>query len=114
MSKVEYGSITVLSTGPKTPILTDSTLVVERVVLFISSSSTESSAGYYDSSVTFTGSSAYGDENDTKTITHYRNISGVKTKVFEGIVTNLDTGEFTVNVSTVTQTTTLRFVVFGS
>jgi hypothetical protein len=114
MAKVEYGSITVNSTGNKIPILSDTTLVVERVVLFIASSSSETSAGYYDTSATFTGGSAYGDENDTKTITHYRNVGGVKTKVFEGIVTNLDTGEFTVNVSTLTQSTSLKFVVFGS
>lgn len=114
MAKVEYGSITIGSTGYKIPVLTDDTLVVERVVLFIASSSTETSAGYYDSSVTFTGGSAYGDENLSDTITHYRNISGTKTKVFEGVVTNLDTGEFTVNVTTCTQSTILRFVVFGS
>lgn len=114
MAKVEYGSITVGSTGNKVPILSDSSLVVERVVLFIASSSTETSAGYYDGTVTFTGSAAYGDENDTKTITHYRNIGGTKTKVFEGVVTSLDTGEFTINVTTCTQSTSLKFVVFGS
>lgn len=114
MTKVEYGSITIGSTGNKIPVLDDDTLVVERVVLFIASSSTETSAGYYDTSVTFTGGSAYLDENSSNTITHYRNISGIKTKVFEGIVTNLDTGEFTVNVTIVTQSTSLKFVVFGS
>lgn len=114
MSKVEYGSIAVLSTGNKIPILNDSTLDVERIVFWIANSSTENSAGYYDSSVTFTGSARYGDENLTKAITHYRNISGTKTKTFEATVTNLDTGEFTINVTTCTQTTTLHFVVFGS
>lgn len=112
MTKVEYGSITVGSTGNKIPVLSDSSLVVDRVVLFISSSSTESAAGYYDLSATFTGSSAYADENLTKTITHYRNIAGVKTKVFEGLVTALATGQFTVNVTTCTQVTSLKFVAF--
>lgn len=114
MPKVEYGSISILSTGNKTPILNDSTLDIERVVVWVASSSTESSAGYSDGTVTFTGSQAYGDENQTKTITHYRNISGTKTKVFEGVITVLDTGEFTINVSTCTQTTLLQFVAFGS
>lgn len=114
MSKVEYGSITVLSTGNKIPILNDDTLSIERVVLFVANTTGETSAGYYDSSVTFTGSSAYGDENLTKTITHYRNISGTKTKVFEALVTNLDVGEFTINVTTWTESTSLKFVVFGS
>lgn len=114
MSKVEEGSITVSSTGNKVPILNDSSIVVERVVLYITSSSTEGAAGYHDGTVNFTGSSAYHDENYANTITHYRNIGGTKTKVFEGIITNLDTGEFTVNVTTCTQSTLLRFVAFGS
>lgn len=114
MPKVEYGSITVLSTGNKIPILNDDTLDIERVILFVASSSTEASAGYHDSSVDFTGSSAYGDENLTQTITHYRNISGVKTKVFEAVITSLDVGEFTINVTTCTQSTSLKFVAFGS
>lgn len=114
MAKVEYGAITVLSTGPKTPVLSDFTLDVERVVLFVSSSATEASAGYYDSSVTFTGSSAYNDENMSHTVTHYRNISGVKTKVFECIITNLDVGEFTFNVTTITQQVQVKFIAFGS
>lgn len=115
MSKVEYGQFTVLNgyNGNELPTLTDSSLVVQRVVLFISSSATESSAGYHDASVDFTGSAAYQDENTTKTITHYRNIGGVKTKVFEAKITNMDIGEFTINVTTCTQNTSLKFVAFG-
>ena len=114
MSKVEYGSITVLSTGNKIPVLADSSLAVERVVLFIANSSTEVSAGYFDSSCTFTGSSKYADENLSNTITHYRDVGGVKTKVFEATVTSLNTGYFIINVTTCTQTTSLKMVVFGS
>ena len=114
MSKVEYGSISLVSTGNKTPTLFDDTLVVEAVVLWVSSSSTESSAGFFDSSKTFTGSSAYSDENNTKAITHYRNIGGTKTKVVEATVTGLGVGEFDINVSTLSTSTVLNFVVFGS
>lgn len=115
MAKVEYGQITLLNgySGNAMPVLSDSTLDIKRVVLFIANSATEASAGYYDSSVTFTGSSAYQDENVTKTITHYRNVSGTKTKVFEAVVTNLDIGEFSINVTTCTQQTALKFVAFG-
>ena len=113
MAKVEYGSITVLSTGNKVPLLADSSLQVQKVVLFIASSATETSAGFSDLTTTFTGGSAYGDENDTKTISHYRNIGGTKTLVFEGTITVMTTGMFTINVSTCTQTTSLKFVVFG-
>lgn len=113
MSKVEYGQITVTSTGTKVPILSDSSLVVQRVVLFIADSSSETSAGYHDSSVDFTGSAAYQEENQTKTITHYKNIGGVKTKHFEGKVSYLDTGEFGISVTTLVASTSLKFVVFG-
>lgn len=113
MAKVEYGSFLVLSTGNKTPILADDTLDIKRVVLWVASSSTETSAGYYDSSVTFTGGSAYNDENMTKVITHYRNIGGVKTKVFEATVTDLDIGEFTINVTTCTQNTIVHILAYG-
>jgi len=81
--------------------------------LWVASSSTETSAGYYDGTATFTGSYAYQDENLTNSITHYRNIGVTKTKVLEGTVTNLDTGEFIINISTLTASTVLNFVVFG-
>lgn len=114
MSKVEYGGITVNSTGNRIPTLADSTLQVQKVVLFIASSSAEAAAGYYDPTDTFTGSSAYADEGIGNTITHYRNIGGTKTKVFEAVITSIATaGEFTFNVSTCTQSTLVRFVVFG-
>jgi len=114
MSKVEYGQITVLSTGNKLPILSDSTLSVERVVLFMTNTTGEVAAGYYDSSATFTGSSAYQDENTTKALTYYRNVSGVKTKIFECTVTSLSVGEFTINVTTCVGSNSLKFVAFGS
>lgn len=114
MTKVEYGQITIVSTGIKTPVLNDDTLVVEDVVVWVSDSATESSAGFSDGSISFTGSSAYGDENDTKLITHYRNIGGTKTKVLEATLSSLGTGEFDINVSTLTTSTVLRYVVRGS
>lgn len=112
MAKVEYGSILVVSTGNKTPILSDSTLLVNRVVAWVSSSSSESSAGYGDGSISFTGGSAYGDENTSKLITHYRNIGGVKTKVFECTLGLLDTGEFTINVTICTQSIGFHFLAY--
>lgn len=112
MSKVEYGSSTQVSTGNKIIVLNDGTLTPTKIVLFIASSSTETSAGYSDLTVQFTGSARYSDENYTKSITHYRTISGVKTKVFEAMATYFDTGEFGINVSTCTQSTSLKFVVF--
>lgn len=114
MAKVEYGSITVTGTGNDIIVLNDSTLDVQKVVLFVASSSTEASAGFSDGTIKFTGGSAYGDENDTKTLTHYRNVSGTKTKVFETDVTNMDVGEFTINTTTCTQITTLRLVAYGT
>lgn len=114
MSKVEYGSHTIVSTGNKTILLNDSSIQIEHLVIFVASSSTQTSAGYSDGTTTFTGSSAYGDENDNYTITHYRNISGTKTKVFEGVITNISvTGMFTLNVSTCTQATKVYFVAQG-
>lgn len=114
MAKIEYASSTVLSTGTPIFILNDSTMNIERIILYVASSAAETSVGYWDSSVNFTGGSAYGDENDTKSLTHYRNIGGVKTKVFECTVTNLWTGEFQLDVTTCTQQTQIRFVVYGS
>lgn len=114
MAKVEYGSTLITSTGSDILVLNDSSLVVERVVLFTADSDTEVSAGYHDASVDFTGSAKYGDENLTHTLTHYRTISGVKTKTFETTVTDLDTGEFTINTTTRTVNTRVRYVVFGS
>lgn len=114
MPKVEYNSVAITSTGNEIVVLDDSTLDISHLVLFISSSSSESAAGFTNGTINFTGSSAYGDENLTKTITHYRNISGTKTKVFEAVVTALDTGEFYLSVTTCTQTTVLRYVAYGS
>lgn len=114
MAKVEYGSTLLTSTGNNIIVLNDSSLAVSRIAYWATFSDGTSAAGYYDSSVTFTGSSTYADENLTKSMTHYRNISGVKTKVFEFTTTLLDTGEFTINVSTLSANTMLRFIAYGS
>lgn len=114
MPKVEYGSAGFAGTGNSIIILNDSTLDIDKIVFFISSSATESSAGFYDSSSIFTGGSAYGDENSAKAITHYRNIGGVKTKTFEATVNYLDVGEFSINVTTCTEYTILRSVAYES
>lgn len=112
MAKAEYGKIWIGGTGPAAPVLDDDTLVVNKVVLFLANSSSVVSAGYGDGTSKFTGGSAYGDENTTKLITHYRNISGVKTKVFEADLTALATGEFYINVTTCTAACWLHFLAF--
>lgn len=114
MSKVEYGSFAVTGAGGDTPILDDFTLNVQKVILFIPTSATETSVGFHDSSSDFTGSTAYSEENNTKSLTHWRNIGGTKTKVFECMVTNMDVGEFSINTTTWSSTTVVHFVVFGS
>lgn len=114
MAKLEQGSSTITSTGSKIFVLNDSTLSIEKVTFLISHSSTEVSTGFSDGTVNFTGNVGYGDTSITKSITHYRNISGVKTKTFEGVITLLDVGEFTLNVTTCTQNTQVRFVAYGS
>lgn len=114
MSKIEIGSIAVTSTGGDTPVLNDYTLSVEKVLLFIPTSSTETSVGFHESGVNFTGSTAYLEKNTSNSITHWRNIGGTKTKVFESTVTNMDVGEFSINTTTCSGTTIIWFVVFGS
>lgn len=114
MSKVEFKRVLVLSTGSKIYILDDDTLTPEKVVLFVATATDETSAGFSDLSDTFTGSSKYQDENMSYTVTHYRNIGGVKTKTFEAVVTGFAAGEIYVNVSTCTENTYLNYVVFES
>ena len=114
MAKIEQGSITITGTGNNILVLNDSSLVVQKLVFLIVHSTTEVSTGFSDGTINFTGNVGYGDTNMTKSITHYRNISGTKTKTFEGVVSNLDTGEFTLNVTTCTQSTQLKFIAYGS
>lgn len=114
MSKIEQGSITITGTGNTIIVLNDYNLVVQKLTFLIVNSTTELSTGFSDGTINFTGNIGYGDTNMTKSITHYRNISGVKTKTFEGVISNLDTGEFTLNVTTCTQSTQLKFVAYGS
>lgn len=113
MAKVEYGSISITSVSNPIIVLSDSTLDIQKLVLCVSSSATETTMGFYDGTINFTGGSAYGDENATKAITHYRNIGGVKTKVFECTGMYLDTGEFRLSVTTCTQVTQVKFVAYG-
>jgi hypothetical protein len=113
MPKVEYNSVLITSTGPDIPVLDDSTLDIDRLVFWIVTSDGTSAGGYYDNtSKKFTGSSTYGDENSTKSLTHYRNVSGTKTKVFEMNVTALDVGEFSINTTTITANTVLHYVAY--
>lgn len=112
MAKKEFKRVLVLSTGNKTYVLDDDTLTPDMVVLSVATALDEVTAGFSDITDTFNGSSKYQDENDTHTITHYRNISGVKTKTFEATVTGFDAGEIYVNVTTCTENTYLNYTVY--
>jgi len=114
MSKVEFKRVLVLSTGNKIYVLNDDTLIPDEVVLFVATATDETSAGFSNVTHTFTGSSKYQDENTTYTVTHYRNIGGVKTKTFEATVTGFAAGEIYVNVSTCTENTYLNYVAYES
>jgi len=113
MTKVEFGSTTITSTGSDIIVLNDPTLVIEKIVLCVSSASNEAAIGYYDGSVTFTGDSTYAGENTTKSITDYKNVGGTKTKVFETVGTYVDTGEFGINTTTCSGLTKILFVAYG-
>ena len=99
MPKVEYISITIASTGTDIVILNDSTLNIDDIILSVATASGELSSGYSDGVSTYSFSSTYGDTSTTKTVLHYRNIGGTKTKVFETVITDLDLGEFTINTT---------------
>ena len=116
MTKVERGSFTVTGTGNKTLLLSDGTLNVQRVVFSVATNSgAEISEGYGDTSVNFTGTSAYNEVSSTVSIFHFRNLSGTKTKTLEGTLTTISTaGQFTVNFSTLTEITQVKFVAYGS
>lgn len=116
MAKVETGSITFSSTGNKIVTLADASLQIQKIVICVSDSTTVASFGYSDGTVNFTGGTAYGDEDDTKTITHYRNVSGTKTKIIEGLISGTgfsSAGEFTINISTLSTPTQIKFTVYG-
>lgn len=116
MSKVEYGSATFNSTGLKTLVLNDDTLQVQKVVLFVTDSSTVGSAGYGDQTDNFSGGSAYSDETATKAIQHYRNVSGTKTLIIEGTIpanSFATVGEFTLSLTTLSTSTQVKFIAFG-
>lgn len=105
--------ITYTATGNYLPTLDDGDAYVQNLVCMIVSSATEYSTGYSDSSNNFTWSNAYSERNQTYTITHYRNKSGVKTKVFEAKVpvNGFNTaGQFNFNVTTCTENTVVRFI----
>lgn len=110
--KVETGSTFVNSTGNKIPTLSDPTLVVDMVIFFVGTAVAEVSAGFSDLTNKF-NANKYGDSNLTKTFRHYRTISGTKTKTLELDLTAVSTGDFTFNVSTLTQNTTVNWVVLG-
>ena len=114
MAKLEQGSSTITATGSNLIILNDDTIDIEKMVFMVVNSTTEVSTGFSDGTINFTGNVGYGDTNMTKSITHYRSIGGTKTKTFEAVISLLDVGEFTLNVTTCTQPTQVKFLAYGS
>jgi hypothetical protein len=116
MAKVERGAITVVSSGSKTYVLNDDTLIPTNISFSISTNSnSERSVGNYNGLINYSGNiGTYSDVSATKSICHYRNISGVKTKIAEATVTGFDEGEFYMNFTTLTENTSINFVVHGN
>ncbi len=117
MAKIENGSFTKTNTLPTTVILNDGSLAIEKIVFTVVSSATEKSSGFSDGTINFTSNDNYGDTSLSNSIHHFRNISGTKTKTFQGVVPSgglSSTGEFVFNTSVLTQNTTINFTVYGN
>lgn len=119
MAKVEKGSFTIPNgdTSLQTIILNDDTIDIEKIVFMIVSSATETSNGFSDGTTNFTANDNYGDTSIVNSIHHFRNISSVKTKTFEGKVPTgglATVGEFQFKPSVVTQNTTVKFTAHGN
>lgn len=117
MPKIERGQFTRTHTGSTTVILNDDTINIEKIVFTIVSTTTEKSSGFSDSTINFTANDNYNEVSLANSIHHYRNISGVKTKTFEGKVPSggfSSTGEFQFDTNVITQNTTIGFVVYGN
>lgn len=116
MSKVERGTVTIVATGNRTVYLSDFTLVPEYVSLSVTTNNgNERSLGGSNGIINFSGcSGTYTDVSTTKSIMHYRNVSGIKTKTIEGTVTAMGTGYITFNFTTWTENTTLTLTVYGN
>lgn len=111
---LESKLFTILHTGTDTIVLDNYDLDIEEVILMVGSSASEFSAGHFDASDTFSASSKYGDTSDSKTLIHYRDIGGVKTKVLETTVTALDVGEFSISTTVCTSSIQIRYVAKGT
>ncbi len=114
--KVERGSFTVTATGNKIVSLNDATLNVDKVVFAIITDTTnEKSYGFGDTSIDFSAAKLGNATSLTKSIIHNRTVGGVTTRTAEGRLTSKSTaGEFTINFSTLTQSTQVEFVAYGS
>lgn len=113
MAKVEYISVTLVTTGTEIIILNDPTLIVDSVILSVNNGSGQSASGYSDGINSYSYSTSYGDTSTTKPLVHYRPISSVKTKVLEIGSIAKDTGEFGINISTLTDAISLNGLVIG-
>lgn len=117
MAKVEPIAATFLSSGSKTIVLNDSSIDIEKVVLYIVSSTGEKTAGFSDSVTNFSGNLSHMETSTTKTLSHYRTIGGIKTKVFEATIPSnafSDTGELKLDITTLTEMTQVLGVVYGN
>lgn len=116
MAKVVRGTTTVVSTGNKMTGLSDVTIVPEYIVMSVTTNNGgERSVGGSNGVIQYSGNSgAFTDSSASKSICHYRDVSGVKTKTIEGTITGFSTGIINWNFTTLTENTSISFTVYGS
>lgn len=112
--KFEIGTVTITSTGNKIVVLNDSSLTIDEIFFSVESPDDNGSCGFSDGTNNYTRNILYNEVSTTKSLVHYKNISGVKTKTLSLTITDLTTaGEFSYNVDTRTENTKYYFLVKG-
>src|SRR6478736_6749252 len=89
--KFEVGTVTITSTGNKIVSLTDTTLVIDEIFFSVESPDDNGSCGYSDGTNNYTKNILYNEVSTSKSLVHYKNISGVKTKTLSLTITDLTT-----------------------
>lgn len=112
--KFEAGTVLITSTGNKIVALNDSTLVVDEIFFAVESPDDNGSEGFSDGTNNFTYNTLYNETSTTKSLVHWKNVGGTKTKTLSFTITSLATaGEFSYNVDTRTENTKYYFLVKG-
>lgn len=114
MSKFEQGGFVALTTGNDYIVLDDDTLNISSIAFSVNSDSGNTSVGYWDATEKYSENKTHNEKTTSKSIIHYRTISGVKTKVLSATVTSVSTGEFVINIDTVVGTVIVNTLVKGS